>query len=471
MTNTITNTMSQSHTAIKSLFYAFVLAVASSGLVSFNWLPSLAMQNGNLAFFIAYAVCLFIISTPLLSAEITSGFLSKKTMTGTLKMLTRSNRFRSFVLIALISAFPLIIILLIKSALGLNFALNSLENVSMNPDMPLYQSLIQSKAHLHNVISLDGAMLIAMLIIMSLVLLANLFRCKAMFISFFSLFGFVLLIVITLSMIALKSQDTGGFFKANWYYLSLFHTWGNAAIASVLTVFSGLGIFMLIGHQLPEKTPLKAFTVTYMLTTLIIGFASCLLLYSLIPHEGLITPNFSIPFSALYQALSASPQSIEIGFYLCLTLISLSSLILIIRPFIDMATKSMKKQKLQIFVILTAIYIIVAAIYSTSQLNTLLMLKFITIDYLIPFTALCICFFVGWIYDAQNLSYRLRKATGIRLSSSFHVLIRLLIPTWLLSLLLNGIYWQQGYVYHAILVLICFVTVVITGSLLHRRFK
>tara|TARA_B110000977_G_C10768214_1_gene373555 strand:+ start:182 stop:628 length:447 start_codon:yes stop_codon:yes gene_type:complete len=79
-------------------------------------------------------------------------------------------------------------------------------------------------------------------------------------------------------------------------------------------------------------------------------------------------------------------------------------------------------------------------------------------------------FIIGWIYDAQKLSYDILKHTSIRLSPLFNILLRILLP-------FVGFIITIGYMYPLTIVwqvaasVCCLIVYIVVGTMLHKVFN
>jgi hypothetical protein len=79
-------------------------------------------------------------------------------------------------------------------------------------------------------------------------------------------------------------------------------------------------------------------------------------------------------------------------------------------------------------------------------------------------------FIIGWLYDAQKLSYDILKNTEVRLSPLFNILLRIILP-FLGFCITIGYMYPLSVVWQIVASVCCLIAYIVLGSMLHNVFN
>ena len=90
---------------------------------------------------------------------------------------------------------------------------------------------------------------------------------------------------------------------------------------------------------------------------------------------------------------------------------------------------------------------------------------------LIIFLFLFDVFLIGWIYDAQKLSYEIIKNMEIKLSALFNIMLRIVIPFVCILVTIGYIFPTINLGWQLLAAIVCIVIYIIKGSILNNKFN
>ncbi|WP_395946936.1 hypothetical protein [Caedibacter taeniospiralis] len=440
---------------LRLTFYSLIIVAASIGAFVYWQISSYPKEFNNIAFVFAYALMLIFVSIPLSLSETISGFLSKKTLTGSLHYVSHSRRLRFIGLLSLtLAALLLILVSTRMSTISTSLVYTSLWYISQSPEKPLF--LID---HFTLVISLVLSSLIVLVIWLA--------QTRQRFLNLacaFSTLGLTSLVGLFIMNTLNIGSATSHFFTPNFQLLSLIDVWGSALSLALFSSLIGLGINSVLGTHLNAQCPIRRFSWMFA-----IGSMLAVILIMLMQNSQLNSGRLTSGILSFQSAYTLNLLAFGM-FFFCL----LTAAILLCQTFKGLDT-SVSTHKwyvyLPLFILLLAAVILYQHLLAKTAQQIIQSELILNLIFVIAYVEILA---FGWICDAQKLSYQLHKATNIKLSAIYNLSLRLIAPGAILTAFIQkilSIWLSVHWITMTGIFLASLIFTVILGSFLHRRFQ
>lgn len=442
---------------IRSALYAFSIVAASISIFICFQITSYPQSFNNISFIFAYAVMLTLISMPLVISETCSGFLSKKSLTGSLYYATCSQRLCFFRFLSMTLATILLVMVIER------MSVTSLRLVYTS----FWYTIHFTEKSLHLI---DNYSLVIGIIFSIIVLIIIGFsQARARFLKLSSVFGTLgiafLVSLFIMNVITFNTRlTTSNFFIPNFYLLTSIDVWTSALSLSLFSGLVGLGINSVLGTYFNVQCSIKrcswAFVIVSILIVIII-----MLIQSLYTNSN----NFSFEVLGLEYAFTLNLLAFGMNFFCLLT-----TALLLCQTFKSLSTSTIKHKwylYLPFFILLLATVIIYQHVLSDKVHKIIQSELIISLILIISYIENLI---FGWICDAQKLSYQLHKTTKIKLSALYNLCLRLIAPSAILTIFFDKIltiFTNTSWVLIIGIFIISLIFTILLGGFLHRRFQ
>ena len=383
-----------------------ILAVAAVGLGDIWRLPSLAMTYGGGAFLIVYVAALGLLGTPILMAEMAFGKLAGARFSQASRAAVKTLNLSSFWLIAVYSL-PLAgiaVIALYGSLAGWSFGyvFRAASGAAQNLDAAgARQLFLELAANPRQSLIWHSLFWLCIGIASSLGWRQGILRASMWF------GGLMLLLTLSLAdtLPALSANNDGlqVLFTPRWDDLGVAGLW-QAITQACFTLSVGLGIAYVVGRHLPADSHTARIAIGVTLLdlgfSLIIGMAVA----SIIGTQGSVSSGVSLVFVDLVVGLGQD-RSAQIQFFCLLLLLSASSALLLIEPFVQSLQDRFGDSRILASVSVTILAWLVGmlAIFSFGPLQDWQFygrglvdwLLYLGVNVLVPLNCLLIASFVG----------------------------------------------------------------------------
>ena len=443
---------------IKNASDGLLLLAVSIGAILFWQIPYFNAAYNNIAFVVAYALSLLIIISPVWIAETGAGVLSKEPIVGSFHFLSGTNRFFMLAILSMLSLFFLLMILL-----------NRLSIESIDQLYSSYWYFSHSAKDIENLLAdFPGLLIITTVLIFSMLYFIQKSRHYLHLIRVVAGIGlllFCLLFFFTIITTKGSYQAIVLFLSPNFNLITSFALWHDAIMLALLSGFIGLGINLFNGHQFPSTGALGRLNVYFVFGSII---AVTLLSFIFTIYETLgdvgkngLGANGPFIVNVLYFCSFFCCGLVASSFIYHIFTVSLW-------PGKNRSAKWLNLGFLSIMVTCSIVYTL--GIADKADEVSLAFLFF----YLILAISYIEILLLGWVFGARKMVYQLSKHGIIKLSAYFTILLRIIVPTAILSTLI----YEVAFVYfvidlgaHMIILSISFLITVIVGSILHRRHQ
>lgn len=442
---------------IRSPFYALTIVAASIVVFVYWQINSYPESFSNITFVFAYTIMLLFISIPLLISENISGFLSKNTLTGSLHYVSRSQHLKFIGLLSkVIGALLLLLVSTRMLATSLNFFYTNISYARHSVETEL-----NSICSYTLTISIIFSIIIIVIIGISQALKPFLKLTSA-----FSCLGIACLIgLFLINAISFNSSLTmKSFFTPELKLLTSIDVWKSALKLSLFSSLVGLGINSVLGAYFNERCSIQRFSWTFIFSSIctVTVFMLIKSIYKNNSHNTLevISSQYNYTLNLLDFCM----------FFFCL----LTTAVLLCQTFKDFSNANNTYKwyyHMPLFILLLTAMIVYQHVL-TDKLRHIIQTELIT-NLIFIITYFEILAF-GWICDAQNLCYQIRKATKTKLSVLYNLSLRLIAPSTILTFFTHQLlskYFNPHWMSMMIIFILSLILTVNIGNFLYRRFQ
>ena len=237
-------------------------------------------------------------------------------------------------------------------------------------------------------------------------------------------------------------------------------------VYAILSSFVSLTFYKnVLGDFEYDIEKIRQISIFSVLFNIILSSTICIIIYSALLAQN-ITPHTFTSLSTSRILDIISNNSIEI--YATLTIMFIIMNIIIMIAGIKY-TSQVNKSLLARIIFLVAPFAI-ALCFIKFDVLSIHFVEIPALQLMITLVFLVDIFIIGWIYDAQKLSYDILKHASIRLSPLFNILLRIILP-------FVGFIITIGYMYPLTVVwqiaasICCLIVYIVVGTMLHKTLN
>ncbi len=442
-----------------------VIGLLSTALCfSLGFFKNVFTYNG-LDFFYAYITFSIILCYPmnLVAIYLQKSYPEINTHSKLIKQLTGSSKLN--ILSFLFTGTTLLIlsiIILNISSYALDFvdkipAIDRLNNASLifNSYMPIYITL--------------SFLLIAMLVVLLLVYkdkvcLDRMLRTLA--------YSSLYLIVILALMVAYMQHGISGIkdfvFDLNYQtQAKVRNMLAMAMVYAILSNFISLALHKgIVGVVKDDLNKIKLIALKSIIYNVAFSLIICLAIFTIIgTYRTYLQPDQHIDISTVFQIIKNNSPACYIILEVIFTTFNLVVFIIALKYICEISSKLY----ICTILLLASFIITLSLIFNdiiNLDFNTLFGLHLVII-YLFVLEV----FLVGWIYDAQKMSYEIIKNMGVKLSSVFNIMLRIVIPFVCILVTIRYIFPSIDIAWQLIETIACIVIYIVKGTILKNTLN
>jgi hypothetical protein len=441
-----------------------------TGLISTALCFSLGFFNNvfkynGLEFFYAYIAFSIILCYPmnLVAVYLERAYPQLHTHSGLVKQITGSSKLRVFSI--LLTGTTIIILSLIVFSISSYFldffdnvpAIDRLSNASLNfnASFPIYTILL---------IVFIAMMLLLLLANKNKINLNNILKTLAHTSLYLVTILMLMAIYMPNSFIGIKDF----IFTLNYQTtIQMYNMLGMAMLYAIISNFISLSLYKnileVIGDE-SKKLKLTAFkSIFYNLTFSLIV---CITIYAILgDYRTLIQPTEDLDITTVFTIVKSNSPI----YYLLLEIIFITFQLIVFVAALKYISEITNKLYIKMLVLSIPFIMTISFIA-----NDFIVLNFSTmfeLHLLIIYLFLFDVFLIGWIYDAQKISYEIIKNTGTKLSPLFNIILRIVIPFVCIIVTIGYIFPTINIILQILSSVVCLVIYIIKGTIFHNIFN
>ncbi|MFC4892688.1 hypothetical protein ACFPDQ_06455 [Pseudofrancisella aestuarii] len=450
---------------IKQTSISLIIGIISSSICfSFGFFSSVYTYNGW-SFFLTYTILTLILSLPV---SLTATFLEKKypnitTHSELTKKLSNTSKLTPLSL--LITGILLILLSVILFEVS-TYVLDFFDNV------PAINRLGQSPLVYDNNLIIYSILTLIFLIITLIAISAakgkfNIDKILEV-LSHTSLYLLVILVLLTIKIPNVHIGIESFFSMTPNISYNFKNMLAMAAVYAILSNFISIILYKtIIEVKSDDAYPnIKKTSIKSVIYTIIFSFVLCMVTYALIGKD-VTTINFSTDAQAI-NVFSIIKDS-NPGQYLLLEVIYITLNLITLLIGINYLVKISKNSTIRLASLIIPFVMAIALVNSGIfflDFSDLFILH-IVIFYIFLFDI----FVVGWLYDAQKLSYEMLKESNLKVSAFFNISLRIIIPAICIYILLGYIFNNLNLLAQIAVTIILLVIYIAKGSYFKKRFN
>ena len=394
-----------------------VAVISTSIMFSFGFFETL-YNYGKIEFFIAYIVCNLLITLPFTISTISIDVLYPQinNHSDLVSKLTTRNRIKLLTLIIRLLVLTVFTIVIFNVS---TYIIDFFDNIPAVNRLT-HKSLIMN-SHLFNIFSL----VIIFVILLSIIFLSlkNKINFEKIIKSLCNIIIYLIIMFLCFSLkegLENKSLNIFNIYRFN--YLAMYQTWLYALLYSVLSSFLTISFYKSIfnfSKEIQDINP-KKMALQISLYTIGISLILSFAIYSIVGGNDIFILN---EFGIFNHIQNNNPI-----YYLLLELMYITFNILLTIVFLNYIYKAFNNKSKLVVTLFVAIPIILTAIIISNNINDINFVKINVLHLIIIDIFIIDIFIVGWLFDAQKLTYEIRKKLNVQISPIYNISIRILIP-------------------------------------------
>ncbi|KEI35952.1 sodium-dependent transporter [Francisella sp. W12-1067] len=395
--------------------YASLLVgfISTATCFSFGFFTTVLKYNG-LEFFYAYIIFSILLSYTM---NLVAFYISKfhpeiNTYSSLVKYVIGSSKFRSISILFTGTVIILLTLILFNTVTYLSDLISSVYTNTLDVSTSLNLAAL-------------GITFIYITILLVLAL-----KTKNHIKRFFKALAFVgLILVITTVLIVIYTSpysliEFKNFNTADSQINTLSNMLVMALVYAILSNFISLALYKNILNTLDNSfNNLKVISFSSLFCNITFSLVICMSIYATLGNYGIFLQ--SMDEVCLITLFSLIKQNSFIVYILLETTFILFNLIVMISILVYI-TKITNKFYIKVAISIIPLLITISLI--SQGFTHVSFSKMFALDLLIVFIFLFEVFIIGWIYDAQKLSYEILKHTNTKLSPMFNIMLRIVIP-------------------------------------------
>jgi len=444
---------------IKKTAPPLVTGLISTALCfSLGFFNSVFKYNG-LEFFYAYIAFSIILCYPmnLVAVYLERAYPQLHTHSGLVKQLTGSSKLR--VVSVLLTAVTIIILSLIVFSISSYFldffdnvpAIDRLSNASLdfNASFPIYAILF---------IVFVVMMLLLILASKNKISINNILKTLAHT-------ALYLVIILMLMAIYMPNSFIGindFIFTLNYQNSTQMHNMlAMAMLYAIISNFISLSLYKnILEIAGDESNKLKLTALKSIFYNLAFSFIVCVTIYAILgDYRTSLQPTENLDITAVFAIVKNNSPI----YYLLLEIIFITFALIVFVAALKYISEI--TSKLYIKMIVLCISFILTIGFIANGFTNLNFSTMFELHLLIVFLFLFDVFIIGWIYDAQKLSYEIIKNTEVKLTGLFNIMLRIIIPFVCILVTVGYIFPTISIGMQLLAAIFCIIIYIIKGSI------
>ncbi|MED7788983.1 hypothetical protein [Francisella sp. 19X1-34] len=329
-------------------------------------------------------------------------------------------------------------------------AIDRLSDASLkfSTDLPLYSSLAAVFIVIFILFSLANAEKIS---------LNNLLKTTA----HISLY----LVIILMLMVIYLPQSISGIrdflFELNYQNTEQLRSmFGLALVYAILSNFISIAFYKNIINIVDnDYKKLKVAAFKSVFYNILFSLIICITIYSMLGnYRTYFQPNETMPIELVFQIVKANSPTFYLLLEVVFTTLNLVVFIAALKYIYRLGDNIYTKLLFLVIPLIMTIGLIETGI---AYIDFSDMFGF---HLLIIFLFLFDVFVIGWIYDAQKLSYEILKHTDTKLSPVFNIMLRIVIPLICIFVAIGYIFLPMSIMWQFIATIACIIIYIVKGS-------
>lgn len=451
--------------AIKKISSPLTVALVSIALCfSLGFFENVVKYNG-LKFFCAYAIFAIIFCYPvnLVALYISKAYPQLHTHSELTKKFIGNSKLRIFS--TLLIATIIIILSLILFNISAYF-LNLVENISAFNQLNYTQLNISEKLPSYIILSL---LFISVLFSILLANKSKLNTNTTLKVLVYTVLALVLMLIFLTFFTPNSLIGINNFiFNSSDYQTNfpLHNMLIMAMLYAIISNFISLALYKKVLEINDKSKQLKATAFKIIFYNIIFSLIICIAIYSSLGNYKIsIQPTESLNIATVLASIKTS----SLLSYYVLEIIFIIFGLIVSLMLLNYLTKITAKLYLKIIVL--SIPFIITISFITYDFTSVSFSTMFGLHLLIIYLFLFDLFVVGWLYDAQKISYEIIKTMQVKLSAAFNIMLRIVIPFVCIILTLGYILPTMSLIWQFLATLICMLIYIIKGTILNNLFN
>ncbi|WP_395167174.1 hypothetical protein [Francisella salimarina] len=242
---------------------------------------------------------------------------------------------------------------------------------------------------------------------------------------------------------------------------------GLALVYAILSNFISIAFYkniINIGDNNFNKLKTSAFKSIFY--NIIFSFMICITIYAILGnYRSYLQPTESIQITTIFKIVKTNYPMYYLLLEVIFTTLNLVVFVTSLKYIFQIGTKLYTKLLALLIPFIITIFFIKSGIAYVDFSNMS------ALHIVIIFIFLFDVFIIGWIYDAQKLSYEILKSTNTKLSPIFNIALRIIIPFICIIITIGYIFIHMSIMWQFITTIVLITIYIIKGSIFNKIFN
>lgn len=438
--------------------------VSTAICFSFGFFTNVFKYNG-LEFFYAYIAFLILLCYPmnLVAIYFQQALPTANTHSQLINKITGSSKLRPISL--LLTGTMIIIVALVMFNMS-TYVLDFFDNI------PAINRLSDSSLKFNSSLPLYTALFAVFMVILLMFVLANAKKIKLnealKIAAHVSLYLVTLLMLMTIYSPQGMSGIKDFLVDLNYQKIEQLRSMlGLAMVYAILSNFISIAFYKnVINTEDDDNKKLKISAFKSIFYNIAFSFIICITIYATLGnYRNFLQPTDAVQITTIFQIVKNNFPTYYLMLEVIFITLNLVVFIAALKYIFEIGSKFYIKVLILLIPFIMAIGLIETNVAYRDFSNMF------GLHLIIIFLFLFDAFIIGWIYDAQKLSYEILKTTNTKLSPLFNIMLRIVIPFICIFVTIGYIFLPMSIMWQFIATIACIIIYIIKGSFFSNKFN
>jgi hypothetical protein len=242
---------------------------------------------------------------------------------------------------------------------------------------------------------------------------------------------------------------------------------GLALVYAILSNFISIAFYKnIININTSDYKYIKFSSFKSIIYNIIFSLIICITIYAIIGnYREYLQPHDEIQISTIFKIIKYNTPTYYLLLEVIFITLNLVVFISTLKYIFEITDKFFTK------ILIFLIPFIVAFAFIKTGVSFIDFSEMFGLQLVIIFLFLFDVFIIGWVYDAQKISYEILKNTDTKLSPLFNILLRIIIPFICIYIFIGYVFLPMSLIWQFIAALACMIIYIIKGSIFNNIFN
>lgn len=240
-----------------------------------------------------------------------------------------------------------------------------------------------------------------------------------------------------------------------------------AMVYAILSNFISIAFYKnIINIDDGDYNNLKISAFKSIFYNIIFSLFICITIYAALGnYRSFLQPTDSIQITTVFKIVKHNYPTYYLLLEIIFITLNLVAFIAALKYIFEIGSKLYTK------VLMLLVPFVIAIIFIRSNIIYMDFSKMYGLHFVIIFLFLFDIFIVGWVYDAQRVSYEMLKTNNIKLSPLFNIALRIIMPSICIFITVGYIFLPMSLIWQLIATVAFIIAYIIKGSVFNKVFN